>query len=239
MHASRARGKDSPTACYLGWVVAGQAGYVALVGGDWMPHYRFLLPVLPLLLALMQEGWFVLADRLAERISAPRLGAAAVVFVLFGIYLVPMREALEFSELRGTFFNAHDARRIGLYLDANLSADQMLAVEWAGILPYHTHHRVLDTWGLTDRDIPQQPFLKQVWGTRINPWYLAERAPDLITGCARTMPSEEAARASIRPDGPNHYSYYPKMATPRFGYEWKMFRIADDAWWPALVRRSQ
>ena len=52
------------------------------------------------------------------------------------------------------------------------------------------------------------------------------------------MPSQKSAMWSVTPQGNNHYSYYPSMATPEYGYEWKVFQLAEDAWWPALVRRD-
>ncbi len=229
----------SATARHLAWVVFGQAGYVAVVGGDWMPHFRFLLPVLPLLFALMQEGWVLLVDALEERVPSPRFSAAAAVLLLFAFHLAPMRKALAFEEVAGKHFDPHDARRIGEFLDANLPPDKLVAVEWGGILPFYTHHRVLDTWSLTDREAVQRPdLIKQVWGTRMNAAYLAQRKPDLIAGNARLLPTQEAAHKSYQPGGPNRYSYYPTMANPKHGYRWQIFKLADDAWWPALVRRQ-
>ena len=231
--------RASPTARHLAWVVFGQAGYVALVGGDWMPHFRFLLPVLPLFFALTQEGWVLLVDALAERVPSPRFSAAAAVAVLFAFHLAPMRAALAFAEVAGGHFRPHDARRIGEYLDANFPADKLIAIEFGGILPFYTHHPVLDTWGLTDRDVVRRDFPRQVWGTRMNATYLSARKPDLVAGNARLLPTERAAHRSYQPGGPNRYSYYPSMAGPKQPYRWQVFKLAEDAWWPALVRRSQ
>ena len=50
--------------------------------------------------------------------------------------------------------------------------------------------------------------------------------------------SEKAARASVRPGAANAYSYYPRLVDDGLGYEWRFFQVADDAWWPALVRSS-
>jgi hypothetical protein len=73
----------------------------------------------------------------------------------------------------------------------------------------------------------------------MNERYLAARKPDIVAGNARFLPTREAAFESIQPGGGNHYSYYPRMANEQLGYRWNIFQIADDAWWPALIRRGQ
>ncbi len=230
--------RASPIARFAAWVVFGQACYVALVGGDWMPHHRFLLPVMPLLFALMQEGWFLAAAPMAERTSSPRVAAGSMLAVVLVFNLAPLLRGLEFDELSGPHFDQHTARRIGRYLEENLPADQVIAIEWGGIVPYYTHHRTLDTYGLTDRAIVLADFPKTVWGRRIKPNYLAQRSPDLIVPNAHVLATEEAAYRSVRPGGPNHYSYYGSMAGTELPYAWKVFRLAEDAWWPGLVRRG-
>ena len=229
--------RASHSARFLGWVVLGQMGYVVVVGGDWMPHYRFLLTVLPLLAALMQEG----ASTIADRMPLPKPVWALVLLGLFAFHSGPARAEIGVTQEDGKFFRPHDAKRIGQFLDGHLSEDEWFAIEWGGIVPFYApRRRALDTWGLTDRAIPQHKDLaKMKWGTHTNPAYLASRAPDLIAPCARLMPTEEQARESYTPGGANYYGYYPHMLTPEFGYELRIFKIAEGAWWPALVRSDR
>lgn len=231
--------RASRAAWQAAWIFFGQAAYVAVVGGDWMPHYRFLLPVLPALLVMMQEGWAILAEALRGRARWPGFSAVAATAVLLAFHLVPLYDGRKLEELSGKHYHPHDARRIGLYLDQHLAGDMLIAMEWGGIIPYYTHHRTLDTYGLTDRDIvSRQNFPATIWGRRIPPGYLKARGVDLVAPCAHLMPTERAARESIRPDGPNHYSYYPTLNNnPKLGYQWTMIQIDEGAWWPALVRR--
>ena len=229
--------RASSLAKFLGWVVLGQFGYVAIVGGDWMPHFRFLLPILPLLFCLMQEGWVTAVDAFGPTAAKPRLSALLVAGLLFTLHLVPLWEGRFFSELEGPHFSTHDAKRIGEHLQKHLPGDQLIAMEWGGIIPYYAPRlRSLDTYGLTDREIVQLGFQPTVWGRKIPPGYLKARGVDLVAPCARILTSRDAAIASVQPGGQNHYSYYPQLSDkPNLGYRWRMIQLAEDAWWPALV----
>ena len=222
---------------HLGWVVLGQAGYAAMVGGDWMPHSRFFLPILPLICLLAQDGVFLLADRLGSRLGSPRVVAGVLCAVLLAGHARLLLEENAFSELEDKHFAAHEAKRIGEALTERFPGDLLIAIEWGGILPYYTKHRVLDLYGLTDRAIVATDHPKTVWGTRVPPQYIASRRPDVVAPCARIWPTREEAIASVRPGGPCHYSFYPQMT--QLGYEYKMVPLGPDAWWPALVRRDR
>lgn len=224
---------------HLAWVFLGQAGYAAMVGGDWMPHSRFFLPVLPMLCVLVQEGLFALSDRVGPRLGSPRIFAGALMVVLFAFHTAPLRQDNAFAELDDSHFSAHEAKRIGEALNERFPGDLLIAIEWGGILPYYTRHRVLDTYGLTDRAIVATDHPKTVWGTRVPPEYIASRRPDIVVPCARLFSNREEALRSLRPGGPCHYSFYPRMANERLGYEYKAIQFGPDEWWPALVRRDR
>ena len=224
------------TARYLGWVVLGQLGYVALVGGDWMFHFRFIMPVLPLMFLLMAEALLMIGDAAAKRIPAPRVVGSLAVIALLWIQSLSFEKQLQFEEIEGPFFKPHHAELIGKYLAKNYPPEPLVAIEWGGIIPNYIENDVLDTWGLTDHDFAQNPDLpKTVYGTLVGPRLLAGRRPKLIICNARLMRSEAAARQSILPGQPNHYRFYPSMANEQYGFEWKFFQIAENAWWPALV----
>ncbi|MFT5284173.1 MAG: hypothetical protein ACI8TQ_000329 [Planctomycetota bacterium] len=224
------------TARFLGWVVLGQIGYVAIVGGDWMFHYRFLMHVLPLMFLLMAEALILIGDAAAKHIPAPRVFGALGVILLVWLQSLPFEKHLEFEEIEGPFFKPHDAELIGKYLQANYPPEPLVAIEWGGIIPNDIENEVLDTWGLTDHEFASHPDLfKTVWGTVVGPRLLAGRKPKLIACNARLLPTEAEARKSVLPGGPNHYRFYPQMATPEMGFEWKFFEVAPNAWWPALV----
>jgi len=241
---------DSKVARHAGWVVLGQFGYATVVGGDWMMHFRFLLPVLPLLCVLAAEGLLVLYDGTSlwsKDGSAPKVPGAplsimpiAAVLAFLGFTAGQLRsfdEHLEFEEIAGPFFTPHDAAMIGRYMAENYPAEPLVAIEWGGIVPLYIENDILDTWGLTDTEFAQNEKLQKTkWGTLIGPRLIAAREPELIICNARLMPTREAAMKSVEPGGPNHYRFYPQMVSEASGYDWQFVEIEPGQWWSALVR---
>ncbi len=223
------------TARYLGWVVLGQLGYAAVVGGDWMVHFRFILPVLPLLFALMAEALLLIYDAVKIKLPAPPVVAAVVLAALAWAQLRTLEKDLEFHDIEGPFFKPHDAVVIGEYLAANYPSEPLVAIEWGGIVPNIIENDILDTWGLTDTKFGQNKALtKTKWGTLVGPELIAKRRPALIACNLRLLPTKAAAQKSVQPGGANHYRFYPSMANEEFGYRWKFIQVGPKQWWPAL-----
>jgi hypothetical protein len=231
-----ALGRSADRTWHLAWVVLAHFAYVTVVGGDWMPHFRFLLPVLPLFYLLSQEGIWQVWDSIRPALRHSLLSGSALLAILFGCNELLLLKAmpLQFSPEP---FHPHDARLIGLHLQRTLPKDKLVAIEWGGILPFHTHHQVLDTFGITDARITKTKLRKTVWGRSITAAYLASRRPDLIVPCARIFPSEAAALRSVRPNEACAYSYFMSLNSRELGYEVAIQEIGRDAYWPSLVRR--
>ena len=223
-------------------VVVGQFVYILLVGGDWMPHGRFILPVLPFLLVIAQDGVIAIWSALSTKSPALR----GIVIVLFaacwGFVFFPTYQALTVGDVRrgevhAHWFYPHEAKRIGEHLDAAVPAGALVAIEWGGIIPYYARQPMLDTFGITDREITERKdFRASPYGRFITIEYLASRRPDLVVPCARIFPTEDAARAAIAPDGYARYRFYPELIEKDLGYRLRIMRIAADAYWPAIVR---
>ncbi|MFT7464120.1 MAG: hypothetical protein ACI9EF_002469 [Pseudohongiellaceae bacterium] len=225
---------------YLGWVVFAQLGYVVTVGGDWMPHFRFIFHILPLMMLLTQQGAWQFWDSLVPNVRATGSLAASLIVVLVAINAIPLYEGREFKELKGDHFRPQAARSLGLALDRVLPKDMTLAIEWGGILPYYTHHDVLDTFGITDLKIARHEGLpRTIWGRRIGPHYLARRGPDVIVPCAAAFPSKAEAIASVQPGGESRYSYYMSMDGHEHGYALKVLKVNDFTFFPLLVKRGR
>ncbi|MHC4846574.1 MAG: hypothetical protein ACYTCU_10495, partial [Planctomycetota bacterium] len=126
--------RRSPTRSFLSWVVVCQVAYVIVVGGDWMPHHRFIYHILPLLFLLVQEGAWQIWDGVREWAGRPALAAVLLLTVLFGLNLRPLYLGRAFDELSGDHFNAHEARLIGEALDEVLPEVMRIAIEWGGII---------------------------------------------------------------------------------------------------------
>jgi arabinofuranosyltransferase len=232
--------RRSATRSFLSWVVVMQIAYIVVVGGDWMPHYRFVYHVMPLLFLLVQDGAWEIWDSVREKAGRPALSGALLLVVLLGLNVRPLYLGREFSELSGDHFNAHEARLIGEKLDEVLPEEMLIAIEWGGIIPFYTRHKVLDTFGLTDKDITSKPFKRAIWGRLIDPQYIRSREADVVVPCARLFRSRWEALDAVRsPNGSCHYKYYPSMDSERLGYLLLPLKVAEDAWWPVLVRRGR
>ncbi len=246
--ASLLQKRISPLVRFAAWVVSWQLVYIILVGGDWMPYFRFIIPVLPLLFFLMQEGLWSVFERMksVQRTGRLPVALAVVTSLLFFLFVCkPLVGASSFNrQMRGGFFRPLHARTIGLYLDKALPSDYVVAIEWAGIMPYYMHQRVLDTAGLTDRDIVLQDFPSFPMGRASTPEYIAGRKPHLIVTCAQIFDSLAEAvagttrRFSFLPEGNFVHDYYATLSSPGSPYSARIMKISDQAYWPVLVRRD-
>jgi arabinofuranosyltransferase len=225
---------------FLGWVVLAQTGYVVLVGGDWMPNHRFLFHVLPLFMLLAQEGAWAVWDSVVSRAAVVRAAGAVLLLALLAVNLMPLVRGRALDELTGDHFQPQTARLIGRALDRMLPPEMLVAIEWGGILPYYTHHNVLDTFGITDLEIAMHPTLPHtLWGRRLGEAYLSQRAPDVIVICCAIFPTEIEAWEAVRPGGKSRYGYYMNMNNERFGYTLKVVQLSKGIYWPTLVRRGK
>jgi len=241
--------RASATARIAGWVAGWHFVYIFIVGGDWMPYFRFIMPVVPLLLFLMQEGIWALFERSNNilRLKWRNIALAGVTGLLFVLFVArPLAAAISSNELLGSFFRAEDAAKIGRYLDKALDCDHVVAMEWAGIVPYfmHTQQRVLDSAGLTDRDVTLHDFPRYPMGTLASAEYISGRGPELIALCARVFPSFEAAvsganlRIQALPAGTLVHEYYHKLISPKSAYRLGVMTLGEGEFWPVLVHKK-
>jgi len=230
-------GRLSSLGRYLVWAVGIQLAYVGFVGGDWMLHHRFIYHVLPLVILLAQEGTWNLWGHLQPKLSrASRTGALLLAVLLGSTALTFYEDVQDARKPDQFFFDPHEAQIIGEALDELLPEGSLVALEWGGIIPYYTHHEVLDTYGITDTEISRGDFPSSIWGRQVSPEYVASRGPDLVAPCARVFETEKAALRSTRGKAPCNYRYYMEMNRPSMGYVLKILRLGEKKYWPALVK---
>jgi hypothetical protein len=164
----------------LGAAVALHVASVMLAGGDWMPGYRLLVPVLPLYAVLAGVG----AARAAR--AAPRRTAAIVVLACV---LPALDLATRIPELRASA-GSRDTVGAGLARELGRHARSVALLD-VGYLGYATGIEVVDLGGLTD------PRVARMRGghlsKRIEPAYLRARDPDAIVLHSTTLPRVTAA----------------------------------------------
>jgi hypothetical protein len=146
--------------------------FVVRAGGDWMPGYRFVVPILPWLGLLLEASIRALVRRSPVEPGAPPparsrvvdLGVAALVFAA-GFVLV--RARIGGTDLGPEFRPLHKGGRLiqTPYLDAafwvreNLPAQDWIAVGEAGVIPYFAPQRFIDLLALNDPVLARAPSL--------------------------------------------------------------------------------
>jgi len=236
--------KTTPKIRFAVWVSVWHLIYIIYVGGDWMPHFRFLLPVLPLLFVLAQEGIFGLTEITA--LKPYRLILSVLIVSIFaglsGYRLYSARNF--FSLVSGSVFQPQHARDVGKHLDKTLPANYTVAVEWAGIVPYYIRQPTLDILGLTDREITALDFPSSQMGRVITTEYLLKRNPEVIVIATRTFPThQEAAKGILHkmkviPKGNWMKEFYSNLANPAFGYITCVMETDQKRYFPLLVRKN-
>ncbi len=174
------RGKPDVPAVWIlaiAWIL-----YVVAVGGDSMPFHRFLLPVLPLA-AVLASAMLVEVLRLWPHL-APGRRPFALAALLLAVQLAAGRPGEE--PMRA--FVAHRTTLVGLetgrYLAAERDADDLLAVNTAGALPWASRLPSLDMLGLTDPAIARREVyvVSPRWSGHRRGWgeYVLSRRPAVI-----------------------------------------------------------
>ncbi len=217
------------------WLAAGQLAYIVVVGGDWMPYYRFILPILPLLCLIVQETLWALI----ERLSLPRLLAGAAVAGVLLVGLVPLGASTFVRKPpEGSYWHPAEARWLARTATERLPADALIAVEWAGISPYYLDQQVLDIFGLSDKRITSGEFPGTRMGRGITPDFLVSLAPDMVVYTARwvTSPAEAAAIGpEIRGEGLWVTGFYSSLLEPQYGFTKCVLDLGRSRYWPVLV----
>jgi len=235
-------GKISKMVRFAGWIVAAHLLYVVIVGGDWMPFFRFVLPVLPLLFILMQEGIWAVFDNAKSRFSLNRTNrrvSVAMLVLLFGFSLIPLYQGRAFGKLikQVGVNRVENAPVIGKYLNETLPPDYVVATEWAGIAPFYMQQPILDTFGLTDADIVARDFKATTVGRLITPNYLAERNPEAVMFNAAFFHSIDAAAAFTR-EHINPDRKFLWTLTKEYDYRVCVVEIKEDTYWSLLLRED-
>ena len=142
------------------------AVYFMSVGGDWMPEFRFFVPLLPVFFLCIQEGvreFFHLLGKsqgLWATISAGMLALTVFGNNAFLLYTTPRIESR---------FDGHV--EIGKFLREHSLPNDVLAAIDIGAMAYFSGLRTIDCFGLTDKHIarltPQTyTFEPGFWGHR-------------------------------------------------------------------------
>jgi hypothetical protein len=173
--AVAAGARSSPLGRVYAAAVGAQLAAVALAGGDWMPGFRLLAPIVPIYALACAEGFAYM------RVERPRVGLALAVVTL----VVPLIfSVLELPDLRAA---AEARERAAEPLARELShLGGPVALVDVGYLGYRADVDVVDLGGVTDPVVAHSP--GGHLDKRVDPAYLALRDPVAILLHAATPP---------------------------------------------------
>ncbi len=164
-------------------VIVGHLAYITIVGGDHMPAFRFMVPIIPLCAIVIGEAvWNLTVTADGIRRFAPSLVLLALftLQILFPPEIVARAKKEDGAALLG--------RIVGEYISANFPKGSLIALNTAGSTPYYApDHRFIDMLGLNDRTIAKRKNPPRVARWQDVPGhekgdgkYVMERRPDYI-----------------------------------------------------------
>ncbi len=126
-----------------------QTVFTVLVGGDWMPGWRFLVPVLPLL--ALSFGYTTSSWGIIPRILIPTL------FLPYAVFQAHQNRELSWyrwmGKLEGDRLVISPLIEMGNFLADISEKDEVLAASEAGVMPYLSQLEFIDMLGLVDSHI--------------------------------------------------------------------------------------
>jgi len=131
-------------------VVAIYTVYAIRVGGDFMPCFRFLLPMVPIMLVLVTESLIELTALIRQ--AQWRLVCRVASFALVVAVLGSQMQAAVKSRDAGRAWNLRKMAAARYFLE-KLPSDSLIATDGIGIIGYITKMPILDVLGKVDRHI--------------------------------------------------------------------------------------
>jgi arabinofuranosyltransferase len=181
--------------------------YIIYVGGDGLSFFRFVVPIVPFISLLIQEGFLELYARAtasaawggvlpiaAATLLVLALGAPAQQTVPRLLFPEAYRWRAPFAEVSFpmleegyVWFDNYFVDRLAVaarWLDAHAPPDAVVAATPAGAIAYYMNLRVIDMLGLTDRHIARAHVTRPGSGPagheKGDGRYVLSRSPDYI-----------------------------------------------------------
>jgi hypothetical protein len=195
----------APRAFVAGAMALAHAVAVVLLGGDYFPMWRFLLPCAPLVLVLASPGAEVAGRSWRRRVRLPGawlvaglLGAAAA---LWGVHA--WRYASDFADIRR--WNVRHVE-MGLALQKGAPPDSVVALLGIGHAGYYGGHTVIDMLGKVDPRIARvapNPRRRLAHNKSDFPYVLARRPDYIELNIAGDQLADIAGLTALAADSPH------------------------------------
>lgn len=208
-------------------LILGYLAYSVMIGGDWMPAFRFLTPIVPLLALEAGTGAAGLLKLVQNRRSASYLVSAFMIAIII-LQVVPGVTWWQVSPLIRAEQQPDVLKELGLWLKLNAPPDKVIAVVPAGKIPFYSELRTIDMRGLNDLHIARQPLRDGglAGHEKRDPDYVLALQPDYIitTGAVRkTSATKGLVKLSTVP---MVLDSYPILKHPQFVCCYRPKRIA-------------
>jgi hypothetical protein len=142
----------TPVESLLLILVVGLSAFVAFVGGDWMPAWRFFAPIVPLGAMLVAVLWDRYADVIPALVAERRQIAVFAVASMILLYS-SLTHPFQVPRVQNWAHQIDGFEEIGLWLKRSLPAETMVAAYANGALSYYSELPTIDMLGLTDEHI--------------------------------------------------------------------------------------
>ncbi len=179
--------KTTPRALVLWTAILAQAMFIVVAGGDWMPGWRFVVPIVPLL-ALLAPG---AANRLLDVLHRRRLVEQfagwikwlplVLILSVAGGHLYTVKQLSHrpsgWRGLDDAQFFAPEYKAVADWLSQRAQPGDWLATGEAGLVPYLVGLPTIDCFGLTDAHLARVPGKRH---EKIDPGYILGRRPRFL-----------------------------------------------------------
>jgi len=175
---------------FIGCTIFLQLFFIMSVGGDWMPRFRFIVPIFPFIYLLFQEGVNIALKQVKARLFSYFLLATILVMCMANFSSSKYEHYKYLGEKEGA---SRRIRAFGEWLKQSFPSHYTVAYEEAGIPMYYSGLRLLDVLGLLNRDIAK------IWYSFPHDYgevnkrvvdYVLEKKPELIVIVAKRYPKK-------------------------------------------------
>ncbi len=151
----------------IGWrrsyqlsVLAPYLAYVVYTGGDWIPHFRLLVPVMPVIFVLAGEGAAAIAVFVMDSVAVWRTARALVLILLLALLLFDVANQSYYLRMGTELWTdgyGHAHRWIADWLRHETPIEASVALMDIGIVSYFSRRTIIDITGLTEPWIARSP----------------------------------------------------------------------------------
>jgi hypothetical protein len=218
-------------------------GYVIFVGGDFMPFYRFVAPVWPLIAVLIGQSIYLTGIYLIKKYPHYHFFFKSMTLLIVGVAILG---SMQISEKSGDLKIAKEWTReelhrkyIGEWLAGHYRREDWIAVRPAGSIPYYSKMRALDIYCLTNTHATQNAqFVKQHWVGHqlVNIDWILEKEPKIIIFDEHlynfnNLPDIDSGKGVIETQWMNNPKHHL--------YELEKGNIKGDLWIQYYIRKNR